>query len=407
MHIPALNAHSLMGHSLYKILFTGLFAVYPLLALTTLRGYRAVPILLLLLAIIALVRKVRAWPSEMSQWAWGLALLTGPFYLSYIFGGLEAPSMERVSYGWLFLAIGAAAYVAKPRLDVFAWALVAGAYATLLAQWISGGPRPSLEFNPIPYANVAAAFFCLLCVWAVHQKRPWQMLVVVLGLVGWLAVIGWTQTRGAVLATLPGLIYILIHFAQRFGPKMSVGALVALCVVAVAGDALSGQVVSQRFQLAGADIRQYREAPETFSSTAVRLELWRAALMVVREHPMGLGEEGARAKAMEWTKQGRLQSYIQPQLEVAHFHSDYFQQLAVAGYPGLLGLLLFYGLLLRYFFGHRRHMAGPMGLVLIVSYMVSGLTDVPLYNRLTLFTLFVLIALCFSSITSRTERQHR
>src|SRR5690625_5584947 len=109
------------------------------------------------------------------------------------------------------------------------------------------------------------------------------MLVVVLGLVGWLAVIGWTQTRGAVLATLPGLIYILIHFAQRFGPKMSVGALVALCVVAVAGDALSGQVVSQRFQLAGADIRQYQEAPETFSSTAVRLELWRAALMVVRE----------------------------------------------------------------------------------------------------------------------------
>src|SRR5690625_6341692 len=124
------------------------------------------------------------------------------------------------------------------------------------------------------------------------------MLVVVLGLVGWLAVIGWTQTRGAVLATLPGLIYILIHFAQRFGPKMSVGALVALCVVAVAGDALSGQVVSQRFQLAGADIRQYQAAPQTFRATPVRLELRGAALMVAREHPEGEGEEGARGQAL-------------------------------------------------------------------------------------------------------------
>lgn len=405
MNQPTLDTQNQNGHGLYKILFTVLFAAYPLLALTTSRGYRAVPILLVLLAIVALVRKVRAWPPQMSQWAWGLALLTGPFYLSYIFGGLEAPSMERVSYGWLFLAIGAVAYVVKPRLDIFAGALVIGAYVTLAAQLISGGARPSLEFNPIPYAEVAAAFFCLLCVFVVDVRRHWHIAAIILGMVGWLVVIALTQTRGAMLATLPGLVYILIHLAKRFGPKISVGAIVALCVISIAGDALSGQMVSERFKLAGADIRQYREAPETFSSTAVRLELWRAALMVVREHPMGLGEDGARAKAMEWTKQGKLQTYIQPQLEVAHFHSDYFQQLAVAGYPGLLGLLLFYGLLLRYFFKHRGHLAGAMGLVLTVSYMVSGLTDVPLYNRLTLFTLFVLITLCFVWAREKTWRK--
>lgn len=402
----SLNAQNLTEHSLYRILFTVLFAAYPLLALTTLRGYRAVPILLLLLAAVALVRKVRAWPPGMSQWAWVLALLTGPFYLSYIFGGLEAPSMERVSYGWLFLAIGAVACVVKPRLDIFAGALVIGAYVTLAVQLITGGDRPSLGFNPIPYAEVAAAFFCLLCIFSLHARRRWHIAAVVLGMIGWLVVIALTQTRGAMLATLPGLIYILVHFAKRFGPKISAGALGALCVLAVVGDSLCGQLVSQRFQLAGAELRQYREAPETFSSTAVRLELWRAALMVVREHPMGLGEEGARNTALEWSKQGRLQKYVQPQLEVAHFHSDYFQQLAVAGYPGLLGLLLFYGFLLRYFFRHRGQLAGALGLVVTLSYMVSGLTDVPLYNRLTLFTFFVLITLCLASITTHTQKRH-
>lgn len=400
------SAQELTEHRIYALLFTALFAAYPLLALTTARGYRVIPILLLLVAIVALVRKVRAWPVDMAQWAWAIGMLTVPFYVAYFAGGLESPTMERVSYGWLFLAIGAAACVAKPRLCVLVATLVVGAYLTLAMQLSGGGARPSLAFNPIPYANVAAAFFCLLCIFLVNARRPWHIAAIVLGLVGWMTVIVFTQTRGAMLATLPGLIYVLVYFAKRFGPKISIGAFVALCVLAVVGDNLCGNVVSQRFQLAGADLRQYREAPEEFSSTAVRLELWRAALMVVREHPMGLGEEGAREKAMEWTKQGQLQTYIQPQLEVAHFHSDYFQQLAVAGYPGLLGLLLFYGLLLRHFFLHRHHIVGAMGLVLTLSYMVSGLTDVPLYNRLTLFTLFVLLTLCFSSLISTKERQH-
>lgn len=402
----AVSAQDLTGHSLYKLLFTALFAVYPLMALTTSRGYRAIPILLLLLALVALVRKVRAWPPSMTQWAWALTFLTAPFYLSYIFGGLEAPSMERVSYGWLFLIIGAAACVTKPRLDIFAGALVVGACVTLAVQLITGGARPSLEFNPIPYAEVAAAFFCLLCIFLTKAKRWPQFVMLILGMAGWLVVIALTQTRGAMLATLPGLIYLLVHLVKRFGPKISVTAVVVLCVLAVAGDALMGQVVSQRFQLAAADLHQYQNSPETFSSTAVRIELWRAALMVVREHPMGQGEEGARNTALEWSKEGRLQTYVQPQLEVAHFHSDYFQQLAVAGYPGLLGLLLFYGLLLRYFFRHRGQLAGALGLVATLSYMVSGLTDVPLYNRLTLFTFFVLITLCFASIAMHTQKRH-
>jgi len=398
-----LNAQTLTEHRLYKILFTALFAAYPLLALTTARAYRIVPILLLLVAIVALARKVRAWPEDMARWAWALALLTGPFYIAYLLGGLEAPTMERVSYGWLFLVMGAAACVAKPRLCVVAATLVIGAYLTLAMQLSQGGARPSLVFNPIPYANVAAAFFCLLCVFLVHTKRPWLIAAALLGLVGWLAVIVLTQTRGAMLAMLPGVIYVLVYFAKRFGPKVSLGAVMALCVLAIIGDSLAGHVVSQRFKLAGADLQQYRESPETFSSTAVRLELWRAAIMVVREHPMGLGEEGARELAMDWTKQGRLQTYIQPQLKVAHFHSDYFQQLAVTGYIGLLGLLLFYALLLGYFYRRRLELPGALGLVLTLSYTVSSLTDVPLYNRLTLFTFFVLVTLFVASL-ARTSR---
>ncbi|MDQ2078314.1 O-antigen ligase [Marinimicrobium sp. ABcell2] len=395
MKITAVNAQKLTEHSYYKILFTVLFAAYPLVALTTFRGHRAIPILLLLVAFVALARKVRAWPAELTQWACALALLTAPFYLSFAFGGLEAPTMERVSYGWLFLAIGSAAYVAKPSLTWFGGALVIGAYATLAMQLISGGARPSLGFNPIPYAEVAAAFFCLLCVLVVRVKSPWQVIAIVFGLVGWLIVITLTQTRGAMLAMLPGLAFILAHFAKRFGPKISAGVLLGLIALGWVGDMASGHMVSQRFLLAVEDVQQYREEPKTFSSTAVRLELWRSALMVAREYPMGLGEDGARETAIEWSKEGRLQPYVQPQLKVAHFHSDYLQQLAVTGYIGLIGLLLFYGLLLRHFYQRRDELPGAMGLVFVLSYMVSGLTDVPLYNRLTLFSFFVVITLCF------------
>jgi O-antigen ligase len=199
-------------------------------------------------------------------------------------------------------------------------------------------------------------------------------------------------------ALLPGLVYVFVYLGKRFGKRISLLALVALAGLVWLGDSLSGELVSKRFERALGEVQQYRTEPQEMSSTAIRLELWRSAIMVVKEHPFGLGEEGARAKALEWSDEGKIQKYVQPQLEDAHFHSDYLQQLAVAGYPGLLGLLLFYALLIRHFYRHRHQLGASMGLVVVFSYMISGLTDVPLYNRLTVFAFFVIITFCLVSI---------
>ncbi len=395
------NGSTFTEQNLYQRLFTLGFAAFPLVALTTFVGHRAVAILLLLLAIVAITRKYRDWNPSLKCWAWAMAALTLPYYIGYFFGEVEGPTMERASYGWLFLAIGSAACVFRPNHAVFVGALIVGAFATLTAQVIDGGQRPSLSFNPIPYANVAAAFFCLLCVCIGKMKKPWMTVAVIVGLVGWVGVIALTQTRGAILALAPGLVYILIYLNKRYGKRISILVVVALLAAGWIGDSLTGNLVSKRFELALDEVKQYQEQPQKFSSVAIRLELWRSALMVVKENPMGMGEEGARALALEWSKEGKVQKYVQPQLKIAHFHSDYFQQLAVAGYLGLLGLLLFYGLLIGHFYRHRRQIGASMGLVAVISYMISGLTDVPMYNRLTVFSFFVIITFCLPSISHR------
>lgn len=405
MHQPSLSTLPSSEGGLYRTLLTLCFAAFPLFALTTATGHRLVAILLLLVAIVALIRKYGEWNPSLSCFAGALALLTGPYYLAFLFGELQSPSMERVSYGWLFLFPAAAACALKPNRSVFIGALIIGAYASLVAQLISGGERPSLIFNPIPFAEVAAVFFCLLCVCVGKMKKPWMGVALIAGLIGWAAVIALTQTRGAVLSMLPGVAYLLIYCTRRFGKRISLAAFVILVATAWVGDSLSGNLVSKRFELALNDIRQYQQEPEQFSSTAVRFELWRGALMVASEHPLGLGEEKARQTALQWSEEGKLQSYVQPQLKIAHFHSDYLQHLAIAGYPGLIGLLLFYGLLLGYF-GLRRHkIEGAMGLVVTLSYIIAGLTDVPLYHRLTLFTLFIVLTLCFVGVSRSKEPQ--
>lgn len=404
MRQPTLSSLS-SDQSPFQLLFTLTFAAYPLVVLTTFMGHRVVPIVLLLLAFAAMALKHRDWTPGLTTWAWALALLTGPFYIGYLFGEINAPTMERVSYGWLFLIVGAAAVSARPNHSVLVGTLIIGAYATLLAQLITGGERPSLVFNAIPYAEVAAGFFCLLAVGVDRMKRSWMTVALIIGMIGWLAVIALTQTRGAVLAIVPGIAYMLGCLANRFGKRISLVALVGIVLVGWLGDSLSGNLVSDRFRLALDDVRQYQEAPQKFSSTAVRLELWRSAILVAEEHPMGLGEEQSKKTALEWSREGKLQSYVQPQLKVAHFHSDYFQQLAVAGYVGLVGLLLFYALLMGYFFKHRHQLTGSMGLVFTASYMVSGLTDVPLYNKLTLFTFFVVITFCIINIRPHKESE--
>lgn len=401
MMLSTPNGSTFTEQNLYQRLFTLGFAAFPLFALTTFKGHRAIAILLLLLAIAALARKYREWNPSLKCWAWAMAALTVPLYIGYFFGEVQGPTMERASYGWLFLAIGSAACVFKPNHAVFVGALILGAFATLVAQFIDGSERPSLAFNPIPYANVAAVFFCLLCVCIGKMKKPWMTVAVIAGLIGWLGVIALTQTRGAILALAPGLVYVLIYLGKRYGKKISILVVVALLAAGWVGDSLTGNLVSSRFQLALDEIKQYQEQPKKFSSVAVRLELWRSALMVVQENPMGMGEEGSRAQALKWSKEGKIQKYVQPQLKIAHFHSDYLQQLAVAGYLGLLGLLLFYGLLIGHFYRHRHQVGATMGLVVVFSYMISGLTDVPMYNRLTVFAFFVIITFCLASISHR------
>ncbi|WP_111642035.1 O-antigen ligase family protein [Marinimicrobium alkaliphilum] len=381
-----------------------MFAAFPVFALSTSLGYRLVPILLVLASFVVLARRRATWNPAMTAWAWALLILSLPHYFSVLVSASDASVMERVSYGWLFLAVGAAALRYSPSAQPVLYALVVGAATTFGAQLLQGGDRPSMHFNPIPYAEVAAGLFCLACVAVTAARRWWQLAVGVLGLLLWIGVIILTEARGALLATLPGVLYLAWFAARYCGRKVSILALMALVLCLLVAEILSGKVITHRFQVAAQEYQQYQRNPERASSTAIRLELYRAATLVAREHPFGLGEENARAKALEWVDQGRVRPYVRSSLEVAHFHSDIFQSLAVAGYPGLVCLLLFYGFLAVFFLRHRDQLVARMALVFIASFIVSGLTDVPLHNRLTLFALFTVLTFCFVHLNPQRRR---
>jgi hypothetical protein len=362
---------------------------------------------LLLVAIAAFITRKGGWSPHLKFWAASLVILTAPYYLSYFISTGELWTLERISYGWVFLAIGAAAVCIQPGFRPLFVGLAVGSAVTLIVQLTYGGDRPSLEFNPIPYAEVAAGFFCLLCVGVVHCKHRWQVIGAVLGLAGWAAVVIVTETRGAMLAMLPGLGFLIIHGARRYGRRASILALLVFCFGALGIEMLSGKQVSQRFQLVGAEWQSYQEYPERASSLAIRLELYRAAVLIARQYPFGLGEERARAKVLEWIDEGEVQPYVRPSMEVAHFHSDWFQQLVVAGWIGVLFLLLFFSMLLGYFYRYREQLPAQMGMVFVASFIVSGFTDVPLYNRLTLFTLFLIVTFCFVGLKGQAREASR
>lgn len=130
----------------------------------------------------------------------------------------------------------------------------------------------------------------------------------------------------------------------------------------------------------------------TRSSTATRLQIWRASWLLIREHPL----TGVGPNAFEPAYRQAIPRIVFPPLEwlVALPHSF---PLAVASQTGLVGVSAFVWLLVTFFRAARqRHdWLGATLTAAMVASLVHGLVDTPFFKNdlAVLFLLFVSLSL--------------
>lgn len=295
-----------------------------------------------------------------------LHMLDGPsrmmFALSCIgFVGFLRPPIR---WFWLGLCIG-----------------TIGAAAIGVWQWLALGMDRVEGFthHPITFGDLSVAMGVMsLCAWSEFRNSRLAFLPVVAMLCGVLASIV-SGSRGAWLGLLLVLLPLLRYGTAVHGKRLAYGVGAALAFSAVAY-AVPATEIARRVNDAVSEVQRYTATRDATTHIGVRLDLWRASLMMIAEHPLiGVGRDEFHPALLELARQGRVQQ--SPALLYSSSHNDVLNTLATGGLVDFSFLMLMYGAPLAFFWktlhsGAANSAPALAGLLLVICFIGFGLTDV-------------------------------
>ena len=302
-------------------------------------------------------------------------------------GTLDGPSR-------LLIALGCIGFVGmlRPSIRMFWIGLCIGTIGAAVVggyQWLTWdtGRAMGATHHPISFGDIAVAMGVMsFCALPEFRRSRLAWLPVIALMCGVLASM-FSGSRGAWLGLLLVLWPMLKYGSHLHGKTMriAVGLVLAACVV---GYLVPQTGIARRTADAVSDIQRYRSAADAGTNVGIRLELWKAAGMMIAEHPwIGVGRDAFHGELLALERAGRLQKSLA--LTFSTPHNDVLNTLATGGVLDLSFLLLIYGAPFAFFARMLRH--GPpaagapalAGVLLVVSFIGFGLTDVMFWLMIT------------------------
>jgi O-antigen ligase len=148
----------------------------------------------------------------------------------------------------------------------------------------------------------------------------------------------------------------------------------------------SSPVFVKRFADVGSEVATYNSKTDASGAVRERLEMWHTAGHALEAHPLtGVGTDQFGVYIREQVAAGRANAVI---AKYDHPHNEYLEAAATGGIPGLLVLLLVFGVPLTYFFRHALRardneiIPASVGLALVSMYVLCSLTDNVFYRAM-------------------------
>lgn len=382
---------------------SALALLFPLLSLVTGFGIGLAGFLFLATALCWWRDSRRVLAAHWPQLRWVvLAFLLDLGYMSFL--ALvrihDANALDRPLRMCLMLSAVPVVLVARPParalwLGAAAGALLGLAFLAWQKLWV-GIDRPGGLINPITFGDLALCLALLALAGAMQAGDARSVMVerafAAAGVLAGLAASLLSGSRGgwlmlAVLIVLPVLPVLpaLLSWRRRPLPRFALALPLLGLVLAALAYALPQTGVRERIATSVGDTRLYLAGDRAPTSLAIRLELWRAGLMLIREHPWtGLDTPDYKRRMREWVREGKLNRIVFAPPEPPHLHNDVLQVLVTRG---VLGLAAWIGILLAplaFFRTRLRHarmrgrtcVAALAGLLLVLAYASFGLTEV-------------------------------
>jgi len=373
-----------------------LMLLFPASVLTTSFGVH-LTLLIVVLSLAFLARRGLAafYATHVRDIRW-IALAFGGYFLVTLLrmiwfsdsvGTLDGPSR-------LLLALGCIGFVGilRPNIRMFWIGMGIGTIGAALIggyQWFALGEARAVgaTHHAISFGDIAVAMgvmsFC-----ALNDLRNTR--------VAWLPVVGlvcgvlaalFSGSRGAWLGLLV-VLWPMLKYGSHLHGK-TIRYTVALILVACVGAYMTPQTgVAGRMNDAVSDIERYNNLNDAGTNVGIRLELWKASAMLIAEHPLiGVGRDAFHGELQALEREGRLQKSLA--LTYSTPHNDVLNTLVTGGVLDLSFLLLIYAAPFTFFLRTLRNgppaAAAPAlaGMLLVICFIVFGLTDVMFWLMLT------------------------
>jgi O-antigen ligase len=240
----------------------------------------------------------------------------------------------------MLMAISAMTAVVAVRASRRAlwWGASAGAVAALpFIAWQRFGlhiDRPGGFINSITFGDLAMLLALLALAGAIDMReRPRDALLAGIGALAGLAASVLTGTRGGWAALVLAALVLGRHLVRIDSRRVRVGLAVGAAVVAAVWF-VPALGVQERFVEGVHEARTWYDGGKVWSNVGIRLELWKGAVMLIREHPLfGMDFDACRARLAEYAQAGQFDPMV---LELPHLHNDGLQVLATGGAVGFV-----------------------------------------------------------------------
>ena len=333
-------------------------------------------------------------PRDVKLIFFAVLVFVGVAILSYLLVDMSEISLKKLGrYGRFLFLIPIFYLLRRVRLPPSAlWygcavgAILAGFAAMDQVWWhlvLAPLDRAAGSVHPIIFGDMALLLGMLSLAGLSYFWQRHHLLIalpLVAALLGLLASF-LSASRGGWLA-LPAFALLFAWYAQRQLPIRRwhyAATATALGIVIAAAYLMPQTGVQSRIDEATHEVHNYFTDHVADTSVGARLEMWKAAWSIFRDHPfvgVGLGDGYVNAK-QQLIDSGHADKII---AEFDHPHSEYLAALATRGLVGLSALLALFLVPARVFFHWARdgamqqRAAGFAGLILMIAFVHFGIT---------------------------------
>jgi O-antigen ligase len=330
---------------------------------------------------------------------------------------LEAPCVQMLAVGLIGLA-----GLARPNAAAFWPGVFTGAIgAAAIAAYQRFGlevPRAEGFHMAIVFGDIAMALGLMALASIERFVGTRWVLLPYAAFLGGAAASVLSGSRGGWIALLFSFLPLYAYGkpAMKRGVKAIVAVSAALFLV---GYFVPETNIRQRVAEAVNDVAEYHADGQAATSVGARLEMWKAAWMLFREHPVtGTGRANFHRSLNDLADAGKISDAVRP---FRHAHNEMLNALATGGVVGGLALAFLYAAPMAFFVRCLRRDGASRpyalaGLLLVLSFIDFGLTQVMFAHHVSAafyaLTVCLLAGLCImlehagTDTDTRSEARH-